>query len=77
MKVLRDVPNLNWGFPKWHVYVDVMLGQKELGTVTEQRLRGHDRKVPTVLWNYPVYVGDRDFQGYTRVLVVIFEHQLS
>jgi hypothetical protein len=38
MKVLRDVPNLNWRFPKWHVYVDVMSGQKELGTVAEQRL---------------------------------------
>jgi len=38
MKVLRDVPSLNWGFPKWHVYVDVMSGQKELGTVAEQRL---------------------------------------
>lgn len=77
MKVPRDVPSLNWRFPKWHVYVDVMSGQKELGTIAEQRLRGRDRKVLTVLWNHPVYAGDRDFQGYARVSVVIFEHQLS
>jgi len=38
MKVPRGVPSLNWRFPKWRVYVDVISGQKELGTVAEQRL---------------------------------------